>query len=91
MIPHTVVLEPGLTVFKVYNGYWFWGRPSTAELHADLRDITRRIRPDWDITDPDVRARWERGERETFYPYGKSWKQVFARMAGAVDRFGGAA
>jgi hypothetical protein len=45
MIPHTIVLEPGLKVFKVYNGYRYWGRPSTAE----LREITRRIRPDWDI------------------------------------------
>ena len=23
MIPHTIVLEPGLVVFKIYNGYWF--------------------------------------------------------------------
>lgn len=87
MIPHTIVLEPELEVFKVYNGYWYFGRPSTAELHANLREITRRIRPDWDITEPKIRGRWEQGERDTFYPYGKDWKQVFARMVGAVDRF----
>jgi peroxiredoxin len=87
MIPHTVVLEPGLKVFKIYNGYWFWGRPSTAELHADLRDITRRIRPDWDIQAPGMRERWEARERESFYPYGRPWRDVFARMAGAVDQF----
>ncbi|HTT22673.1 MAG TPA: redoxin domain-containing protein [Candidatus Sulfotelmatobacter sp.] len=23
MIPHTIVLEPGLVVYKIYNGYWF--------------------------------------------------------------------
>jgi peroxiredoxin len=23
MIPHVIVLEPGLVVFKIYNGYWF--------------------------------------------------------------------
>jgi peroxiredoxin len=23
MIPHTIVLEPGLVVFKIYGGYWF--------------------------------------------------------------------
>ena len=23
MIPHTIVLEPGLIVFKIYNGYWY--------------------------------------------------------------------
>src|SRR5437868_4321783 len=27
MIPHTLVLKPGLVVHKVYNGYWRWGRP----------------------------------------------------------------
>lgn len=47
MIPHTFVLEPGLVIYKVYNGYWFWGRPSTAELWLDLREVTRKIRPDW--------------------------------------------
>jgi peroxiredoxin len=87
MIPHTVVLEPGLKVFKIYNGYWFRGRPSTAELHADPCDITRRIRPDWDIQAPGMRERWEAREREKFYPYGRPWRDVFARMAGAVDQF----
>jgi hypothetical protein len=87
MIPHTFVLEPGLKIYKIYNGYWYWGRPSTAELHQDLREIARRIRPDWKIDTPEMRAKWERGERQAFYPYGKSWKQVFVRMAGAVDQF----
>jgi peroxiredoxin len=87
MIPHTFVLEPGLKIYKIYNGYWYWGRPSTADLHADLRDITRRNRPDWQIDTPEMRAKWERGERTDFYPYGKSWKQVFVRMAGEVDQF----
>jgi hypothetical protein len=32
MIPHTLVLKPGLIVHSVYNGYWFWGRPSFYEL-----------------------------------------------------------
>jgi peroxiredoxin len=25
MIPHTLVLAPGLVVYSVYNGYWYWG------------------------------------------------------------------
>ena len=89
MIPYTFVLEPGLRIYKIYNGYWYWGRPSTAELHQDLREITRKIRPDYKIDTPEMRAKWEQrdGRKEGFYPYGKSWKQVFARMAGAVDRF----
>lgn len=69
MIPHTLVLEPGLIVYKIYNGYWFWGRPSTAELWQDLREVTRKIRPDWDLATPGLRETWERGERERFYPY----------------------
>ncbi len=87
MIPHTFVLEPGRKIYKIYNGYWYWGRPTTSELHQDLRAITRRIRPDWQIDTPELRAKWDAGERKAFYPYGKSWKQVFIRMAGAIDQF----
>ena len=25
MIPHTLVLKPGLVIHSIYNGYWFWG------------------------------------------------------------------
>src|SRR6202453_3576272 len=49
MIPHTLVLKPGLIIYSIYNGYWFWGRPSFADLTRDLREVTREIRPDWDI------------------------------------------
>ncbi|MFF4803398.1 hypothetical protein ACFY1U_34185 [Streptomyces sp. NPDC001351] len=28
MIPHTLVLKPGLIVHRAYDDYWFWGRPS---------------------------------------------------------------
>jgi len=35
MIPHTIVLEPGLVVYKVYNGYWFFGRPTIEDLRQD--------------------------------------------------------
>lgn len=87
MIPHTFVLEPGLKIDKIYPGYWYWGRPSTAELHHDLRDISRRIRPDDRIDTPDMRQRYLRGERQAFYPYGQTMTQVFAHMAGAVDQY----
>jgi peroxiredoxin len=26
MIPYTLVLEPGLRIYSIYNGYWYWGR-----------------------------------------------------------------
>src|SRR5439155_26241736 len=49
MIPHTLVLEPGLRVYKIYNGYWFFGRPTVEELRLALRAVLKRCRPDWDI------------------------------------------
>jgi peroxiredoxin len=78
MIPHTLVLEPGLVVFKVYVGYWFFGRPTVEELRLDLRAVLRRCRPDWDISGPELRAEWDRGEKGRFYPYGKSLAKVLA-------------
>jgi hypothetical protein len=67
MIPHTLVLRPGLVVHSVYNGYWFWGRPSTTDLWHDLREVTREIRADWDLTAPTLRERWDAGDRAPFY------------------------
>ena len=49
MIPHTFVLAPGLIIHKIYNGYWFWGRPTLEELRQDMRAITREIRSDWEL------------------------------------------
>src|SRR5918994_7145590 len=66
MIPHTFVLGPGLRIFKLYNGYWYWGRPSVEELRLDLRAALREIRPDFDLSAPGVREVWERGERDMF-------------------------
>jgi len=92
MIPHTLVLKPGLVVHRVWNGYYYWGRPSMAELHAELREATREIRPDWDPMLPERRAEWDRGDKANFYPYGsKSMEQTLKEMAGAVDQYAGAA
>src|SRR6202040_242901 len=77
MIPHVIVLEPGLVIYKVYNGYWFFGRPTIEELRQDLRAVLRKSRPDWDIATPSLKADWERGDRGRFYPYGKTYAQVF--------------
>lgn len=69
MIPHTLVLESGLVIHKIYNGYFFWGRPSTDDLWRDLREIFRKL-PDWDITEPGLRENWEKGDRSKHFPYG---------------------
>ncbi|HEX6966591.1 MAG TPA: redoxin domain-containing protein [Gemmatimonadaceae bacterium] len=87
MIPYTFILAPGLEIARIYNGYWYWGRPSTADLHRDLRELTAQIRPDWHIDSPAMRELWESGERDKFYPYGKSMHEVLVRAAGAVDQF----
>ena len=49
MVPHTFLLEPGLVIHSMYNGYWYWGRPTHEELRRDLREISIAIRPDWEL------------------------------------------
>ena len=49
-VPTVFTLFPDLRIPSVYNGYWYWGRPSPEELRADLREITRRIREDWEVS-----------------------------------------
>ncbi|MBA2438994.1 MAG: hypothetical protein H0V52_11695 [Acidimicrobiia bacterium] len=44
-----LTLFPDLTIHSAYNGYWFWGRPSTEELRQDLRAISRAVRSDWEL------------------------------------------
>jgi peroxiredoxin len=67
MVPHTLVLRPGLIVHSIYNGYWFWGRPSTHDLWRDLREATRESRLDWDLNAPGLREAWESGDRSPFH------------------------
>jgi hypothetical protein len=55
---HSVVLAPGLLVNKVYVGYWFWGCPTPEQLWADLGDLFRRAKPDFDPTTAEARAGW---------------------------------
>jgi peroxiredoxin len=61
MNPHVIVLE----------------RPTLEELRQDLRVVLRKCRPDWDITTPELKADWAKGEHGRFYPYGKTYGQVF--------------
>jgi peroxiredoxin len=69
MIPYTILLEPGLKIHKIYNGYWYWGRPTPEELRQDFRAISMKCRPDWDLANPGVKEKWENGEKAFFYPY----------------------
>src|SRR3954454_13816680 len=71
MIPHTLVLKPGLVIHSIYNGYWFWGRPSVDELWRDLRAATSEIRPDWDLSTPGLREAWNAGNRSPFHGWDR--------------------
>jgi len=71
MIPHTLVLKPGLVVHSIYNGYWFWGRPSIVDLWHDLRAVSAEIRPDWDLSTPGLREAWDAGDLSHFHGWSK--------------------
>ena len=58
VVPHTLVLSPGLKVEQVYVGYWFWGRPSPEQLWADLAELFAETKADFDPTTPEARAAW---------------------------------
>jgi peroxiredoxin len=78
MIPHTLVLEPGLVIHSIYNGYWFWGRPSIEDLRHDLRAVMSEIRRDWDLSTPGLREAWDAGDYSPFH----GWD----RRAGSMPR-----
>jgi peroxiredoxin len=71
MIPHTLVLKPGLIIYRIYNGYWFWGRPSTEDLRHDLRAVARDIRPDWDLSTAGLREAWDAGDLSQFHGWNR--------------------
>ena len=71
MIPHTLVLKPGLVIHSIYNGYWFWGRPSVWDLWRDLREATAEIRADWDLGTPGLREAWDAGDYSSFHGWNR--------------------
>ncbi len=80
MIPHTLVLEPGLIIYKIYMGYWFFGRPTVEDLRQDLRAVLKKCRPDWDITTEELKTAWNEDRKELFYPYGKTYAQTISEQ-----------
>ena len=71
MIPYTLVLKPRLMIYSIYNGYWFWGRPSVIDLWHDLRAVTSEIRPDSDLGTPGLREAWTAGDFSRFHGWNK--------------------
>jgi peroxiredoxin len=89
MIPHTLVLKPGLTIHSIYNGYWFWGRPSVNDLWHDLRAAYREVRPDWDLSAPGLRGKWESGDYSPFHGWDKRTPEENAEALAAGVNVGG--
>ena len=64
-------IAPDLVIHRIYNGYWFWGRPSVFDLWQDLRTVTSEIRPDWDLSTPGLREAWNAGDFSRFHGWNK--------------------
>ncbi len=39
--------------------------------------MTQKVRTDWDISRPELRAAWERGDKGQFWPYGRRLREIF--------------
>jgi len=49
-IPYTFIFDRYRSIYKIYNGWWFVGRPTSEEIRMDLRALMSR-RPDWVYSD----------------------------------------
>ena len=41
-IPYTFVLDRDRSIYKIYDGWWYVGRPTVEELRIDLRTLMMR-------------------------------------------------
>jgi peroxiredoxin len=53
-VPYTFSLLPDLTIHRVYNGWWYVGRPTVEELRQDLRAMLQLCRADYSYEGPSV-------------------------------------
>jgi hypothetical protein len=79
MIPR-IVLEPGLVVFRICNGYWFFARLTVDDLRHNFPAVSKKCRPDRDITSPELNAVCQWVEKDLFCPYEKSYAKVIAEQ-----------
>ena len=45
-IPYTFILDRGRTIHKIYNGWWYVGRPTVEEIRMDWRALMEQ-RDNW--------------------------------------------
>lgn len=48
-VPFTFALLPDLTIHRIFNGWYFAGRPTPEELRQTSRELTGLIRDDLDF------------------------------------------
>ena len=48
-VPFTFALLPDLTIHRIFNGWYFVGRPTPDELRITLREMVGRVVPDADF------------------------------------------
>ncbi|MEE8435867.1 MAG: hypothetical protein V3S64_13875 [bacterium] len=48
-VPYTFALLPGLTIHRIFNGWYMAGRPTPEELRQTMRQLLQATRPDFDF------------------------------------------
>jgi hypothetical protein len=48
-VPFTFALLPDLTIHRIFNGWYFVGRPTPDELRLTIREMIGKIVPDADF------------------------------------------
>ena len=48
-VPYTFALLPGLTIQRIFNGWYMAGRPTPEELRQTMRQLLQATRPDFDF------------------------------------------
>jgi peroxiredoxin len=51
-VPYTFSLLPDLTIHRIYDGWWYVGRPTLEELRQDLRAMLQLCRDDYSYEPP---------------------------------------
>jgi peroxiredoxin len=51
-VPYTFSLAPDLGIHRVYNGWWYVGRPTLEELRQDFRALMQAARDDYEYRPP---------------------------------------
>ena len=80
MVPHTLVLEPGLKSSRSTTGTGSSAAPPWRSCGETCARCSSAAAPTGTSSDPALRQAWAAGEKTRFYPYGKTWTQVFAEQ-----------